>query len=379
MSLFGQTKSELEKERKKIISEISKTNGYLKSTQKEKSSTLKDLGAINQQVENRKALISNIKQDIEQASHQLKQNESKKDSINTAYQKLLQQYKGILRYSYIQELSNQKIAYLLSSESLNTFLLRYRYIKQFESFQKLKKEELNQLRALLVEADENIKLQQDEQERLLHLENEQYDILENEKESKNKILKSISKKESQLKSELKKKRNQREKLNKEIEKIILAQLKAAREKEKNANKSKVDSKLSADFSKNKGKLPWPIDNGFVSTKFGKQPHPTLKGITIESNGIDISCTGSMSVKAIFDGEVVGITKVVGSQNMIIVSHGNFYSVYSNLSEVVVRKGNKVTRGQLLGSLSSNPQGRGELHLELWQDKKKLNPQKWLKK
>lgn len=374
----AQSKDDLEKERRKIINDIENTNKYLKNTQKEKSTALNDLNALNKQVQSRKSLIENVKKELISADALLKQNESTKDSINTAYQALLQQYNAILRNSYLKQLSNQKISYLLSSESLNTFLLRYQYIKQFESFQAQKKIELADLREQLVIADELIKKEKEERSKLLDLEKEQYAKLEKEKSTKNTLLSGISKKESQLKSELSKKKKEREKLNQEIENIILAQLKAARERESNSNLSKADAKLSSDFSQNKGKLPWPVDNGFISTKFGKQAHPTLKGITIESNGIDISCTGSLIVKSIFEGEVVGIIKVIGSGNMVIVSHGNYYTVYSNLTDVVVRKGNSITRGQAIGSLANGSNGRAELHFELWKDKTKLDPQSWIK-
>ncbi len=375
---IAQSKDELERERKKIINDIENTNKYLKSTQKEKSTALNDLTALNKQVESRKKLIDNVQKELISADGLLKKNELTKDSINKAYDKLLIQYSAILRYNYLQNLSNQKISYLLSSESLNTFLLRYQYVKQFESFQSQKKKDLQLLREKLIIADESIKQKKEERGKLLNIEKEQYSKLENEKKTKNTLLTGISKKESQLKSELSQKKKAREKLNQEIENIILAQLKAASERESNSNLSKADAKLSSNFSQNRGKLPWPVENGFISSKFGKKPHPTLKGITIENNGIDISCTGSLTVKAVFEGEVVGIIKVIGNGNMVLVNHGTYHSVYSNLTDVVVRQGDKINRGQTIGSLANGTDGRAELHFELWKDKTKLDPQTWIK-
>jgi septal ring factor EnvC (AmiA/AmiB activator) len=277
----------------------------------------------------------------------------------------------------LQQLSNQKLSYLLSSESLNSFLLRYRYIKQFEAYQKTKEKELNDLRLYLVQFDEEIKVENEKRTDLMAMEKEQFTKLKSEQTDKDQMLKSLSQKEEQLKKDLKQKKKEREKLNQAIEAVILAQLKAAREKNPSGNLSVADAKLADDFSKNKGKLPWPIDKGFISTKFGKQPHPSLKGITIESNGVDITCTGSTLVKSIFEGEVVGITKVIGSQNMVIVSHGSYYTVYSNLADVNVRKGNKLKIGDVIGSLSSEKEKK-QLHFEVWKGKNKLDPQAWIK-
>ena len=375
--LQGQDKATLEKKRAKIISQIEETNNYLKSTQKEKKVAVSDLKALNKQVENRKKLIDNIQDELENANQILEFNRQKRDSIGQAYDDLMKQYASILRYNYMQHLSNQKLSYLLSSESLNTFLLRYRYIKQFEAYQKTKEKELNDLKLYLVQFDEEIKVENEKRSDLIELEKEQYSKLKSEQTDKDKMLKSLAQKEDKLKKNLKQKKKEREKLNQAIEAVILAQLKAARDKNPTGNLSVADAKLAADFSKNKGKLPWPIDKGFISTKFGKQPHPSLKGITIESNGIDITCTGPTSVKAIFEGEVVGITKVIGSQNMVILSHGSYYTVYSNLADVKVRKGNKLKIGEVIGTLSSEKEKK-QLHFEVWKGKNKLNPQTWIK-
>jgi septal ring factor EnvC (AmiA/AmiB activator) len=373
----AQDKATLEKERAKIISQIEETNNYLKSTQKEKKVAVNDLNAIKKQVENRQKLIENIQDELEQANQLLEYNRQKRDSIGQAYGQLMKQYASILRYNYLQQLSNQKLSYLLSSESLNSFLLRYRYIKQFEAYQKTKEKELNDLRLYLVQFDEEIKVENEKRTDLMAMEKEQFTKLKSEQTDKDQMLKSLSQKEEQLKKDLKQKKKEREKLNQAIEAVILAQLKAAREKNPSGNLSVADAKLADDFSKNKGKLPWPIDKGFISTKFGKQPHPSLKGITIESNGVDITCTGSTLVKSIFEGEVVGITKVIGSQNMVIVSHGSYYTVYSNLADVNVRKGNKLKIGDVIGSLSSEKEKK-QLHFEVWKGKNKLDPQAWIK-
>jgi murein hydrolase activator len=226
----------------------------------------------------------------------------------------------------------------------------------------------------------------------LNQEKEEAITLEKEKAVKDKMLKEISGKESQLKTELNQKKNEREKLNSSIERIINEQLRIAREKAdrevsaansntKESKEKKLDDssiKLANEFSQNKNKLPWPIASGYVSSKFGVQAHPSIKGVTVENNGIDISGSGSKDVKVVFDGEVVGVTKVPGYNHMIIVRHGNYYTVYSNLDEVYVRQGSKLQMNQAIGKIHADESGNSELHFELWKDTSKLNPQSWLR-
>ncbi|HRG20067.1 MAG: peptidoglycan DD-metalloendopeptidase family protein [Saprospiraceae bacterium] len=391
--LLAQSKEQLEKERKKLIQEIEKTKKYLDSTVKSKQTTLKDLKAISAQVDNRKKLITTISGEISASDRKIEDNNQKIDSLSINLGRLNEQYLQMQRYTYLRQLSNNKWSYLLSSGNLNTFLLRWRYSSQFESFNEKKQAEINQLRAEIQSNTLEITKVKEEKGKLLEQEKKEATTLEKEKLAKDKMLKEISSKESTLKKELEKKKGEREKLNAAIERVINEQLRLAREKASasssaNTGNSKSDKKetklddasikLAAEFSQNKNKLPWPISSGFVSSGFGVQAHPTIKGVTIENNGIDITGKGSKDVKCVFNGEVVGVTKVPGYNYMVIVRHGNYYSVYSNLSSVSVKQGSKLNGQQSIGSITADENGDAELHFELWKDKTKLNPEAWLR-
>lgn len=392
-TLLSQSKEQLEKERRKLIQEIEKTKKFLDSTQKSKQTTLKDLKAISAQVDNRKKLITTISGEITASDRQIEENNRKIDSLTTNLFKLNEQYLQLQRYTYLRELSNNKWSYLLSSGNLNTFLLRWRYIKQFESFNDKKQKEISELKAAIQTSNQEIVKIKDEKGKLLEQEKQQASTLEKEKAAKDKMLKEISSKESTLKKELEKKRGEREKLNAAIERVINEQLRLAREKatasapsgsksnKADKKENKLDDaslKLAAEFSQNKNKLPWPVASGFISSGFGVQPHPTIKGVTIENNGIDITGKGSREVKCVFNGEVVGVTKVPGYNNMVIIRHGNYYTVYSNLSDVYIKPGSRLSAQQIIGKISADENGDAELHFELWKDKTKLNPEAWLR-
>jgi murein hydrolase activator len=392
---FAQSKEQLERERRKLIQEIENTNKYLETTAKNKQTTLKDLKAISAQVDTRKKLISTISNEISASDRKIAENNKRIDSLTTNLQKLNTQYTEMQRYSYLRALSNNKWSYLLSSGNLNTFLLRWRYLTQFEEFNNTKNAEISRLKGSISASSDDIIKVKTEKGKLLTQEKVEATTLEKEKAKKDVMLKEISSKEEQLRADLQRKRNEREKLNLSIERVINEQLRLARErataevsstkKESSTttiNKEKVldnaSVKLAEEFNQNKNKLPWPITSGFVSSRFGVQPHPSIKGVNIENNGIDISCKGGKEVKVVFEGEVVGVTKVPGSNHMVIIRHGNYYSVYSNLSDVYVKQGTKLSTQQSIGSIQADEQGDAELHFELWKDKTKLNPEGWLR-
>ncbi len=388
----AQTKEQLEKERKKLIQDIEKTKKYLESTVKTKQTTLKDLKAITVQVDNRKKLITTISGEITASDQKISDNNQKIDSLVQNLGRLNEQYLQMQRYTYLRQLSNNKWSYLLSSANLNTFLLRWRYMSQFEAFNAKKQAEINNLKAEIEKNNQEITKIREEKGKLLQQEKQEATTLEKEKAAKDKMLKEISSKESTLKKELEKKKGEREKLNAAIERVINEQLRLAREKASAGNtntssgkaekkENKLDDasiKLAAEFSQNKNKLPWPVSSGFISSGFGVQAHPTIKGVTIENNGIDITGKGSKEVKCVFNGEVVGVTKVPGYNHMVIVRHGNYYSVYSNLSDVYVKQGSKLSGQQTIGKITADENGDAELHFELWKDKTKLNPESWLR-
>ena len=389
--LASQSKEQLEKQRKKLIQEIEKTNKFLETTIKTKQTTLKDIKAISAQVDNRKKLITTISGEITASDRKLKENNVKIDSLSDNLLQLNTQYLEMQRYTYLRALSNNRWSYLLSSGNLNTFLLRWRYLAQFEAFNKKKKEEISSLKMQINQNNEEISKVKEEKGKLLTQEKIEATTLEKEKSIKDKMLKDISSKENDLKAELQKKKNEREKLNSAIERVISEQMRLARERASNENAAtgkkketgemKLDDasiKLSNEFSQNKNKLPWPIASGFVSSAFGVQAHPTIRGVTIENNGIDIAGKGSKEVKVVFEGEVVGVTKIPGYNHMVIVRHGKYHSVYSNLDVVYVKQGMKLSTQQSVGMVNADESGNAELHFELWIDKSKLNPVSWLR-
>lgn len=386
---FSQTKEQLEQQRKKLIKEIEETNKFLQKTAKNKQTTLKDLKAITSQVDSRKKLITTISSELKASDKKIADNNKKIDSLHKNLVNLNRQFAELQRYTYLRELSSNKLSYLLSSENINTFFLRWRYIKQFEAFSDNKKQEIVRLAKEIENSTLEITKIKNEKGVLLNQEKKEAVVLEQEKAKKDKMLKDISTKETILKSDLQKQKKEREKLNAAIEKVIAEQLRMVREKSEVASKKSGSGKeksfdvetekLSNEFAKNKNKLPWPVSSGFVSSKFGIHKDDVLKGIEVNNNGIDISGKGSKDVRAVFGGKVEGAVKIPGSTKyMVVVSHGNYFTVYANLDEVSVRKGSNVSIQETIGRTSADKNGDSEIHFEIWKEKTKLNPESWLK-
>ena len=364
---YGQSRTQLEDERNRIIEQIEQTSKDLEKTSTNKNTTLKDLKAINNQIKNRKQLIQNIKTQIKNADQAIAKNSGKISALDGDISDLDDQYKKLVRNMYLRDLAGNKWAYIFSASSVNDAFLRWRYSKQYEAFSRQKTEQVLNQKGNINSNTETIKEEKVYVQKLLADEKKNYAKLEQDQKKKDKILDKLKDEESNLKKDLGKKKKEREKLNKEIEKIILAEL--------SKDKTEVAAVVSADISNKR--LAWPV-KGYISGKFGNQPHPTIKNVRINNNGIDISCKKSSPVTAVAEGKVISVTTIPGYGNMVIIKHGaEYYSVYSKLAHIIVKKGETMQAGQTIGRLENedNP----ELHFEFWKGKEKLNPAEWLKK
>ncbi|HMP30366.1 MAG TPA: M23 family metallopeptidase, partial [Saprospiraceae bacterium] len=296
------------------------------------------------------------------------------------------------------------------SQSLNSFLLRWRYIEQFNGFKKQKQEEVVFIKAQLSDKLSKIDSIKATKSSLLVQEVATLTKLEEDKKRKDKVLQQISTKEKELLTQLTEKQKQREKLNLAIEKVILEQIRIAEAAAKKAaeaaaaraslakNSTKEDGAkstntptreevlsteakaLSNNFADNKAKLPWPVASGNITSRFGSQPHPTITGLMINNNGIDIKSAQPQNVQSVFEGEVVSVNYIPGDiKYMVIIKHGSYFTVYSHLESSNVSKGQKVKTGDSVGVSSVNEDGMAEVHFELWKDKNKQNPEAWLRR
>ncbi len=204
------------------------------------------------------------------------------------------------------------------------------------------------------------------------------------------MVSELSKKEDSLNNRIAQKQKQMAQLNAAIKKAIAREIEAERKRREReaarrkksgntaSSKTPRSSALSSSFKKNKGNLPWPVSQGFVSQTFGVHKHPEFKNITLQNNGIDITTTPGQSVKTVFKGTVSAILSIPGEGDAVLVNHGDYFSVYSRMSSINVSKGQKLNVGDVLGKVMTDDDGKAVLQFQVWEGQTKQNPETWLK-
>lgn len=376
----GQDKASLEEEKSKIEEQIRLAEKFLSENRTNKSVTLDEFKVIQKQIDSRKKLISTINEQLKSNSKSLNQKNKQLTDIQSRYDKLQTTYSEVMRAALRKKLTQNPWMFILSANSLKEAILRMRYTKQFETYCHEQSLALQSISVDLNHAIDTMKVLQNKQEELLNSENSQYSKLNTLLKEKDNTIAQLTKNEKKLKAELKTKNDQKRKLDMAIEDIILNEIKITKAEPttENLNTLNDNIKVSGLFDQNKGKLPWPVKKGIVAQKFGKQAHPTLKNITIDNNGINIRTEKNAVIKSIFEGKVVGTMYVPGYNNMVIVQHGQYYTVYSKMDDIQVKKGDTIKRGQSIGKASVTD-NQSEIHFEIWQEKSKLDPEKWLLK
>jgi septal ring factor EnvC (AmiA/AmiB activator) len=378
-TLFAQeSRKDLESKRNALIEQISYTTKLLERSQRTKTATLEDYNLLRQQMKTREKLLDNLKAELAKLDEELT---IFKDSITIVGQEIEEQQNLIRKISQEQFLWKNSIsewAFVLSASSWRTALMRWNILSQLRSRTKQQMDIYQEIQSRMELLVEQRELLREDQAVLMQDAAQNVKTLASEAKSKQRSLSALEQKEKQLRRDLERKKKERLALNKAIEDLIIEELRAAKEEKSSLAEAPALARLSRSFEQNKGKLPWPLNRGVVIGHFGQHPHPTLKQVTIVNNGIDFRTEPGEKAKALFNGKVVGIKYIPGYEQMVIIQHGEYYTVYSKLSDVVVKKGQQVTTGQVLGPVWQNQNnGIFELHLEIWNGKKQLDPEAWI--
>ncbi len=393
----AQSRQSLEKKRKFLLSEINQTTQLLSTATKNRTATLNRYVALKKLVEDRETLISTIQEELTLTSEQVERTSDIINSLESDLERLREEYATMLRHAYRQKINKSGWYLLFSANSFNEAFRRWQYLKRYHQYRKKQARLIVETQESLTRKIALLEERKLEKENLLAEQEGQKALLKSEMEDKSRLLESLQADEKRLQRELDSQRAAHEKLNQAIESVIQTEMaasrKRARSRESLRNRKRAKSgasrtppatpeaqALSANFRANRGKLPWPVKRGIVTRYFGKQPHPTLKRVQITNNGIDIQTGTDAEVRAVFGGEVVGRQFVPGYNYMVIIRHGDYYTVYSNLADVTVNKNDQVKTYQRIGTASVNKKEQvAELHFEVWQDKQRLNPLKWITK
>jgi len=380
---YGQTKKELEQRRLKLNKEIKKVNTLLFKTEKEKSNALDDLKDINQKITIRERLIETINLEINSLSKEIKQNEKKLNTYNTELAQLKEDYANMVFKSYKSKSQQSKTMFLLSSESFYQAYKRIKYMEQYKDFRKKQGEKIIVQTEIIEKFNDSLAKKKNAKNLLIGQEIKQKDFIEGDKKNQEDLVSKIKKQENKYKNELQNKIKQEKRIAEKLDRLIKEAIAKANKNKKGTSKkgelvlNATEKSLKANFEQNKGKLPWPL-NGLVTRKYGVQPHPTFKGININSTGLHIRGKKGDIAKSIFNGKVLAIHLLSKGRKAVLVQHGDYITTYNNLEDVFVSKGDAVKTGDELGKIFTDKvTGKTNLVFILYKNDTRLNPSDWI--
>ncbi|MDB9712072.1 peptidoglycan DD-metalloendopeptidase family protein [Flavobacteriaceae bacterium] len=375
---------DLEIKRIALSKEIKSIQKLINNSKDEKKLVVENIENLNYKLDLQKDIIKITNNELNIISTSIKNNQSSIDKLLKDQELLKDQYAEMILRSYKTRSKTGKLMFIFSSSNFQQALKRIQYFKQYSDYQN------NQLQKIS-KNKEQLKIMRN---KLIHEKNVQLDLISKNQKTKNNIslelnnknnlLKFISNNETKYSREIKLKQQKTAKIDKEIERIIARAIAESNKKKKTSSKvftlTPEAKLLSNNFIANKGKFPWPVQKGYVTLKYGKQPHPVVKTATIQSNGIRIITASSQKARSIFNGFVYRIISSKNGSKTILIQHGNFFTVYKNLSNIYVKKGDKVSTKQDLGEIMTNKNsGQTILSFSLFKDNKTENPLFWIGK
>ena len=366
-----QTRIELENERQKNLIKISEAEKILKETEKSKNVTTGKLNVINKQINNRLSLISNLKKEMKFQNNEILDLSGVIYSLTNDLKILKNEYSEMIYYSYKSRSSLDKLGYVFSSNSYNQMFRRLGYIVQYTNSRKKQIQEIEIVTNELDNQKNNLIHEKRIQNKLLSDEVTENNKFQKLKRNQKKTISDLGKKERRIKKEIKERRISLEQLDNLIKEVIRS------EREKLSGVDLDLIKLTESFETNIGKLIWPVSSGFISNKFGVHPHPVIKNVKVKNDGIDIQTSKGSKVYSVFSGKVSTVAFIPGMNNVIIINHGDYYTLYAKLKNLLVEKGDIITIGQNIAYIVTNSDGVSELQFQIWKNNIKLNPEKWI--
>ncbi len=353
---------------------------------------------IHQIIQQRQVVIKNLGVEIRSVNYELGQKQKYLDSLTKEHDAQQLKLKKTIIKAYKTRKSGREIAFVFSSKSISQAMRRWKYLRKISGYRR------HQISAIMAQSQslgktinqlENVK----QEKSVLMGENEKESKeLETDKQAKQTLVKELSGREEELRDRIRQNEKAIARLNNEISRLIAREIEAERKRKARAATSAAKARsgstgsaagkenllspqakaIGGAFSKNKGNLPWPVERGFVSQTFGVHEHPDLEGITTVNNGVDITSPKGSLASAVFEGTVSAILNIPGQGQAVLVNHGDFFTVYSHLSVVLVEKGQVIRMNQHIGKVMTDEDGKAILQFQVWHGQEKQNPESWLR-
>jgi len=404
-----QSSAELKKQRERLNREIERLNQSLQHTSTDRNLSLKQVNALNAQLRLREQKISTINSEIRLISNQIASHNKTIQNLRNQLAKLRKDYERMILFAFRNRNAYNKMMFIFASKDFNQAFKRIKYLQQFNESRKDRAKEIEETQQEIALKVAQLEASKKEQAVLLAEQQEERKTISAEQNKQSQVLTTLTRQEKQFKQELQKKQEEDARLARAIQTAIRREIEEQRRLEEEARRAAIAmeaertgktvkeveaanpatrksdtevlaatpaaAKLSADFAGNRGRLPWPVTQGIVTQGFGR--HTYGRNVTVNNTGINIRTANGAPVKAVFSGTVLTVVNPQGNY-AVVVSHGKYFTIYQNLRNSLVKKGQKVEAGQTLGVASVDPDdGTSEIHFELWEGAAPINPEPWL--
>lgn len=397
MAVFGQSKEELQDKKERLESEIKLTTELLDAAKKDKNQSINTLSTLKRKIAARDEMISTLGIEIGLYANRINQLTEESETIalligekQNELGSLKSEYAQMIYHSYSNRGAYDRLAFVFSAQSFHQAYKRIKYFQQYSQFRQ-------QQALLIVEAEKQLELgllelkqtkallalEKNKKAKVLGRKQSEKEQLNGERKEQQGLVNSLHKKEKTLRQELQSKERKTKLLEGQIRKIIEEEIRKAKEAAKSTgtpsfSMTPEQQELSDNFTSNKGKLPWPVERGVITGNFGRHKHPVLAGIETFNNGVKITTEKGANARVVFAGKVSRVINIPGAGKAVIVSHGDYFSVYSNLSAAFVKSGDVVKTKQEIGMVTTNPSNKETItELQIWKGDKKLDPAQWL--
>lgn len=374
MTISAQDTRAYEARKASLEKEIAILDRQLAENAAESRSQLSRLTLVQAKVAGRKSLIRESERQIRRYSDDIYLTQRKINRLNARLDTLSSYYSSLIRNAYKNRDARVWYMYILASDNLGQAFRRYSYFKNLSEQARVQGDRIKAAREELEDQRAKLRRLKSEAEDVKEERVKELASLQKEEAEASSIISGLRRDKSKYEKELAAKKKEVEALDREIKRIIQAAIKAA---DSGKSDQKIDYKLAEEFSKNKGRLPWPV-SGVVVDRFGQHYHPVFTHVKLPfNNGVTIAVAKGAEVDVVFDGVVKQIVVMPGYNQCVLVQHGNYFTFYCKLKSTAVKPGDKVRTGQKIGTVDTI-NGETQLHFQVWQGNKPQNPESWLR-
>lgn len=372
---YSQSLKELRERKEKTKKQIEYINQLINETGENSKATMNKLSMLNQKIELQNNLIIDYNTQLSMLDKSISDNIVTIQSMTEDLQRLRTEYANMIKQAYRNKGSYSELVFLLSSENFNQAYKRMLYIKEMARYRQKQSSEIEAVKNILEQKTTDLSSRKAEQTDLLNQQMAETSKLNVEKERQSNYQRQLQRKEKELKRDLNKQQQLEERLQHEIDRLISQEV----SKNKSVVETPEEKKLSNNFENNKGRLPWPVESGVITDRFGEHNHSVLKNFIVKNDGIDITTHQGAKARAIFGGTVTSVFVLPGGNLAVILRHGEYLSVYSNLKEVSVKKGDNISTKQELGTIfiDTFDDNKTVLKFQVRRETEKLDPEEWL--